>query len=150
MTPSYVSRQSIGERIAMIDELLRRIRGLPLLNEKAFFGDYRNVYTAESALRRALEALADAGRHILAKGFADATQEYKAIARRLGEYGVLDSAIAKQFEQMMGYRNRLVHFYDEVTPEEIYLICRNDLDDIERVEQAYIAWLQANPDRVRD
>lgn len=150
MTPSQVSRQSIGERIALIDELLRRIRSLPLTDEEAFFADFRNVYAAESALRRILEALADSGRHILAKGFADSTTEYKQIAQRLGEYNVLDETVARQFRQMMGYRNRLVHFYDEVTPNEIFGICQEYLDDVEKIEQAYVAWLTANPDRVRN
>ncbi len=150
MSPSSVSRQSILDRLALVDELLRRVRSLPLHDEEEFFDDFRNVYTAESALRRSLEALADAGRHILAKGYADGTREYRQVAERLGERDVLNEQITKQFREMMGYRNRMVHHYDEVTPDEIYQICLNNLNDIEAVERAYIAWMEANPDRVRD
>jgi len=31
---------------------------------------------------------------------------------------------------MAGYRNRLVHFYHEVGPEELFEICANDSADI--------------------
>ena len=34
--------------------------------------------------------------------------------------------------EMAGYRNRLVHFYFEVSPEELYQILQNNLDDVER------------------
>ena len=34
---------------------------------------------------------------------------------------------------MAGYRNRLVLFYHEVTPNELYQIIREDINDIEEV-----------------
>ena len=69
MNPGSLSRRVIADRIAWIDDMLREIRALPLGDAQAFFGDSRNVWAAESCLRRALEALLDLGRHILAKGF---------------------------------------------------------------------------------
>ena len=32
---------------------------------------------------------------------------------------------------MAGYRNRMVHFYREVTPQELYQIAKDNLKDIE-------------------
>jgi len=32
--------------------------------------------------------------------------------------------------KMAGYRNRMVHFYHEITPEELHEICLNHLDEI--------------------
>jgi len=34
--------------------------------------------------------------------------------------------------EMAGYRNRIVHFYHEITNEELYEILQNDLKDIEQ------------------
>ena len=75
-----------------------------------FFADRRNVWTAESCFRRALEALLDLGRHILTKGFSLGVSEYKEIATRLGEQGVLSQGEAELLRTLAGYRNRLVHF----------------------------------------
>ena len=33
--------------------------------------------------------------------------------------------------KMAGYRNRIVHFYAEIIPEELYGIINNDLGDFE-------------------
>lgn len=42
---------------------------------------------------------------------------------------------------MAGYRNRMVHFYDEVTPEELYQIVQDDIKDIEEHRYEIIkAW----------
>lgn len=77
MTPSYLSRRVIVERLSLLNHLIGQIERLPLDDEDAFFADSRNVHTAESCLRRALEALFDIGRHILGKAYgvpAEATE----------------------------------------------------------------------------
>jgi len=48
---------------------------------------------------------------------------------------------------MAGYRNRLIHFYDEVTPEELYEILQDDLKDIETFAKA-LKDLVGHPDRI--
>lgn len=37
---------------------------------------------------------------------------------------------------LAGYRNRMVHFYHEITPKELYEICSGELEDIE--EEIYL------------
>lgn len=150
MNPSSVSGKVVTERLLLIEELLHDIRLLPLSDSTLFLLDKRNVWTAESCLRRCLESLLDIGRHILAKAFARGVAEYKDIPRQLKERGVFDQAEFQLLFQMAGYRNRMVHFYHEVTPDELYRICTTELDDIERVADAYRRWLRANPQLVSD
>jgi len=52
----------------------------------------------ESYLRRALEAIFDIGRHILAKsGYTDLLYEYKSIAKGLFELGIVDKDLEEKF-----------------------------------------------------
>ena len=69
MSPSKVSRKVVIDRIAWVDRMLAAIRALPLASRAAFTADERNIWSAESCLRRALEALFDIGRHVLARGY---------------------------------------------------------------------------------
>lgn len=87
MTPGRLSEKIVSERSEWVPEMLERIRALPVGSLEEFKADRRNVDAAESCLRRALEALLDLGRHVLAKGFGDAPAEYKAVASTLGERG---------------------------------------------------------------
>lgn len=47
---------------------------------------------------------------------------------------------------MAGYRNRLTHFYADVTPEEIYKVITVHLDDFNTFLQA-IKDLMKNPEK---
>ncbi|GAG51554.1 unnamed protein product, partial [marine sediment metagenome] len=38
---------------------------------------------------------------------------------------------AERLRLMAGYRNRLVHFYHDVNDNELYLILKNNLSDME-------------------
>ena len=90
MAPGKISNRVIAERVAWINNMIREIGQLPLGDHQSFTSDKRNVWAAESCLRRALEALMDLGRHILAKGFGRGVSEYKEIASNLDESGVLN------------------------------------------------------------
>jgi len=148
MTPMAVSKRVVADRLDLIDSLLREIRSLPLGDQTLFFSDRRNLWSAESCLRRSLEALFDVGRHILAKGYGSGVSEYKEIALRLQEEAALTEAEAELLTVLAGYRNRLVHFYHEVSAQELFEICSNQLGDLELIQGAYRRWMKEHPEKV--
>lgn len=150
MTPGPISASVVADRVAWIRRMLAGIRSLPLQSLDEFTTSPSTVAAAESYLRRALEALLDLGRHVLAKGFAQAVAEYKAIATALAEQGVLGAGDAALLVLLAGYRNRMVHFYHAVTDEELRLICRDNADYIEHVLDTMLAWLSTHPTKVDD
>jgi uncharacterized protein YutE (UPF0331/DUF86 family) len=150
MSPGLISRIVVADKVAAIQRMLDGIRSLPLDDLEAFTADPRMVAAGDSYLRRALEALLDLGRHVLAKGFGRAPAEYAEVARQLGEVGVVDSTRAARLTLMARYRNRMVHFYDEITDDELHRILTRELRDIEDLVTAVAGWLAANPDRVSE
>ena len=138
----------VVDRAEWVRRMLHRIGELPLTSLDEFRADPRNVAAAESYLRRALEALLDLGRHILAKGFGEYVSSYKDIAVKLGEVGVLPGPEAAIARQLAGYRNRLVHFYHEIGEEELFEICSSKVEDVEKVLNGMLDWLRTNRDKV--
>ena len=147
MTPAAVSKRVVADRLDLIDSFLREVRSLPLGDQTLFFADRRNLWSAESCLRRSLEALFDVGRHI-AKGYGAGVSEYKEIALRLQEKAALTETEAELLTVLAGYRNRLVHFYHEVSAQELFEICSNQLGDLELIQSAYRRWMKEHPERV--
>ncbi len=148
MTATGIKEKVVAQRVAWIEEMLRGVAALPLDTFDRFVADPRNVAAADSYVRRSLEALLDLGRHILAKGFGRAVSEYREVARQLLAAGVLTEDDARVLGEMAGYRNRLVHFYDEVTPPELYRICTKRLSDVTTIVNAFRTWIEQHPERV--
>jgi len=108
------------------------------------------VAAGESFLRRSLEGLLDLGRHVLVKGFGKVVPDYAAVADELGAQGILPPESAAKLRLMARYRNRMVHFYDDVTPPELYGIPTKERQDVEEILAAIQRWLAAHPEASDD
>ena len=87
---------------------------------------------AEYHLHHALEGVFHIGSHILSRIPGGQATEYAESARKLGEFGIIDKEFANTtLVKMAKYRNRIVHFYAQITPEEYYNIIKNNLGDFD-------------------
>ncbi len=137
MTPGAVNLKVVEDRLAIVLRYVTALRGLPASTLEEFLSDPRNPASAESFLRRAIQALFDATRHLLSMGFGLGALEYKDVARLANEKGIVtDPHLAERFGKIAGYRNRMTHFYDQVTPEELFGILRDRLGDLESLADA--------------
>lgn len=148
MVPSQIRKRIVAEKVGWIREMCASMRRLPLDTGDLFQSDPRNPAAAESYLRRAIEAVIDLHRHILAKGFGIAVLEYKEIASALVEHKVIDEATGLLLKRLAGHKNRLVHFYNEVSTRELYDICTTQIKDIEEVTDAAIQWIHNHPEKI--
>jgi uncharacterized protein YutE (UPF0331/DUF86 family) len=72
----------------------------------------------------------DIGSHLLSRIPGARPSAYKDIPRLLDKYNIIPADFAeKKLAKMAGYRNRMVHFYGEITQEEIFKIIQEELDD---------------------
>jgi len=74
------------------------------------------------------------------------TTEYKEIAKGLSENKVLVEKEAELMRKMAGYRNRMVHFYHEITPEELHEICLYHLSEIKLLVDKLVQWTKEHQD----
>jgi len=150
MTPGPIRQKTVAAKAQGIREMLVAITSLPLASAVVFSSDLRMVAAGESFLRRALEGLLDLGRHVLAKGFGKVVPEYAAIADELAAQGILTVDDARKLRVMARYRNRMVHFYDDITPAELYEILTKERGDVDAVLGAILAWLADHPEASTD
>lgn len=134
MTMGRVSLKIVADLLRTIEVCLEDLRKLPTDSLEEFTFDFRNSAAAESLLRRAIQALFDLLRHILAKGYGKGTLEYKELARLAADKGLIqDARLAAVLKELGGFRNRLTHVYQDVTSEELYGILKNELGDLEGI-----------------
>jgi len=150
MSPSKIRLKSVTAKAELIREMLAAIETLPLASEAEFSADLRMVAAGESFLRRSLEGLLDLGRHVLAKGFGKVVPEYAAVADELAAQGILSPESAAKLRLMARYRNRMVHFYDDILPRELYGILARERGDVEEILAAIQRWLTSHPEACTD
>jgi uncharacterized protein YutE (UPF0331/DUF86 family) len=61
----------------------------------------------------------------------------------LGAQGVITKALADVLYTMAGYRNRMVHFYREITAPELNLILKENLEDLDRFVKQIGSFIEA-------
>jgi uncharacterized protein YutE (UPF0331/DUF86 family) len=131
LTPTGIRLKVVEDRIGFLERCLAELHELPAGSLAEFLGDRRNAASAESLLRRGIEALLDTARHLLAKGLGIPVVEYGEVALQAVKHGLVeDRALGEAFGKIAKYRNRMAHFYDEITDEELYGIVRNHLGDL--------------------
>lgn len=138
---SKVNRRLVRSQIAGIRRSVRRLRQLGGLPKEHFLASPDNFAIAEHHLRRSLEAVFDAGRHIAARSGLGAAQEYADVPRLLEEGGVLTADTAKAAAALARLRNRLVHFYWQVDAEEMHSVLGERLTLVEAFCREVLAWL---------
>lgn len=141
MVISNLNIKQLEDRLTFINQAVARLKQLGAMERNAFLQDDFPAIT-ESYLRRALEAVFDIARHILAKTAEKGVVEYKETARLLGKQGIIPLELSERLHLMAGYRNRLVHFYGEVTDQELYDIIRDHLKDFEDFIKAMVHFLK--------
>ena len=126
-----INKKIILERIDIIQNSLKKLNQMKNLTPGQFMRE-ENFALAEHYLRYALEAVFDICAHILSRIPGVQVDEYKKMAIEMGKQKIIPKDFAeKTLFKMAGYRNRLTHFYFEVTPKEMYEIVKNNLGDFE-------------------
>jgi uncharacterized protein YutE (UPF0331/DUF86 family) len=109
-------------------EELKKLGALPFLE----FSEGDGYKLAQYHLHRALEGVFNIAAHILSRIPGAQATTYKDTALKLGEFGIVPKEFAENnLAKMANYRNRLVHFYAEITPQELYDLLRNNLGDFD-------------------
>jgi len=144
MVPGDINESVVAQRASWVLEMIGALRELPIQSKDEFLQNKHHIAAAESYLRRSLEALFDIGRHILAKKFAFPATEYKEIAKGLSDKNVIVGIEAEWMRKMAGYRNRMVHFYHENTPDELQEICLNHSGEIRILLERMLQWVKEN------
>lgn len=143
MNPLPLEKETILVRVNGIQGELSELRRLAKISLNDFSpGDPYKL--AQYHLHRALEGVFHISAHLLSRlpgGGGGGT--YKEMAKLLGEKGIVTMEYASNnLKKMAGYRNRLVHFYSEITPQELHQILNNNLEDIEVFLKAVKSVLQ--------
>jgi uncharacterized protein YutE (UPF0331/DUF86 family) len=125
-----LNRELLEALIGYIEESLKSLERFKRVSSEIFLSNPDNFRIAFYDLHRALEAVMDIGSHILSRIPGGRPASYKDIPRLLERNRIIPSPFAGgKMIKMAGYRNRMVHFYGNINPDELFRIIQDDLED---------------------
>ena len=103
-------------------------------------------YGLRSAIERnfqiSIESALDIGEIIISARNFEKPEDYKSVILILGKNAILPMNFAKEFALAAGFRNILVHMYDEVDVEILIEYLQNKLEDFDKFAKFIAKYLE--------
>ncbi|MHB8076489.1 DUF86 domain-containing protein [Desulfosporosinus fructosivorans] len=133
-----VDKDIIQRKLSFIDLKLGNLETLKLMERHDFLASFQAVDAAKYNLQVCIEALIDVSNHVVARERWGIPSTSAEVVKLIIQHGVLDKDKEPSLVQMVKFRNRIVHLYQEVDDSEIYRILQENLDDIKGFIQAVL------------
>jgi len=126
-----VNKQKMRDKIQFIKEKLTRLSQINKAGDEAFLADPFLPDAAVRLLQVSIEAMIDIAGHIVAREQLGSPKTYRESFELMAKAGILPRERLPTYINMVKFRNRAVHLYDNISNEEILKIIKNNLQDFE-------------------
>ena len=118
----------IAKKLAQVETYVSELRKLS--TPAKIENDLREQRFVEHTLQIAIQAALDAASHIVSDERLGEPNTNRELFDLLARAGFLDSELATRLQDMVGFRNILVHGYDSVDLAIVRDVVENRLDDL--------------------
>lgn len=124
-----IERDKIRQKIQFMRDRLRQLEDVQSMTYEDFMTQPFVLDGSLRLLQVMIEAMLDIGSHIVAREGYGIPHTYANVISLLMDNDVLPKDQANIYIDMVGFRNRIVHLYDEVEPEIVYKLISQSLGD---------------------
>jgi uncharacterized protein YutE (UPF0331/DUF86 family) len=144
MAPDKATLFSLLDTLREAQQKLTILKQVP---QADFIEDFTKVESAKHLLQVSVQACIDMAHHIIAeKGWRTPQSSADAFII-LQEAGLFPAAFLPTLQNMVRFRNRVVHLYWDVNAETVYQIVQNNLQDFDEFAQYLLHFIeQDSPD----
>lgn len=118
----------VAKKLAFIETCVRELR--TLARPERIADDVREERFVEHTLQLAIQAALDVGSHIVSDDRLGEPETGRDVFRLLARAGVVADPLAERLERMAGFRNVVVHLYQDVDLDIVRDVVLNHLGDL--------------------
>jgi uncharacterized protein YutE (UPF0331/DUF86 family) len=137
----------IKEHLQQLNKYYLHLAEMRKLKREVFIQDAVFQGAAERFLQLAIESCLNIGNRILSlqqfQKPLNPPQTYADIFLSLKDIGVIDQDLSDKLVMMAKFRNRLIHLYWEISPEKIFEIVQNNLEDFKLFEKKIVEFVRS-------
>lgn len=139
-----ISRRVVEKKVSKIKEMIRRIENMDFSEEQYFDESYPYQDALMFDLIQCVELATDIATHIIAANDLPRPETHKEVFLNLGKEGYLSKEIAEAMGKAVGFRNIIIHEYDDVEfdPAKVYRDYKDDVRDTKKFCAEIVAILE--------
>lgn len=138
-----IRRNSITERIKELDTIVQELAQYQATTLAKLESDLSRRWIIERGLIAAASLVLDIADHILTEEFSIYTATYEASLKALQEHQVISDLLYHQIKGLGGFRNVLVHLYQEIDLEQVLTSHHKALIVFPKFAQEIFLWLDS-------
>ncbi len=119
----------VRRKLILLENYKRELAKLPDKNLAEFRKDFALQKAVEKMLEDMIQVCIDVAKHIIADEKMRIPDDNKGAFDVLNDNGVLSQKTSGTFKKMAGFRNILVHLYEKIDIETVYINYRRRIGD---------------------
>ena len=139
-------KEDVQSKLDIIPENLEKFEILRGMDYETFILDFRNIDSALHRFQTSIQALVDIGGYIIASLGLRTPGTSGDVVDILVEHNLLKGEQRGRYISMIQFRNRIVHFYNDMDLKILYQILQEELVDIRELYQRLILIIDQHPD----
>jgi len=118
----------VAKKLAFVETCVRELR--TLARPERIAEDVRERRFVEHTLQLAIQAALDVGSHLVSDERLGEPDTSRDVFRLLARAGIVSEDLGARLERMAGFRNVVVHLYQDVDVGIVRDVVENHLDDL--------------------
>ena len=139
-------KEDVQSKLDNIPESLEKLEILRGIDYEKFVSDFRNIDSALHRFQTSIQALVDIGGYIIASLGLRTPGTSGDVIDILVEHNLLNKEKRDRYIPMIQFRNRIVHFYNDIDLKILYQILQEELVDIRGLYHELILVIDLHPD----
>jgi len=140
-----MKKEDVQNKLDIIPENLEKLGILRAMGYEEFISDFRNIDSALHRFQTSIQALVDIGGYIIASLGLRAPSTNGEVIDILVEHGLLNAAQRDRYISMIQFRNRIVHFYNDIDLKVLYQILQEEVVDIRELYRTLTLIIEGHP-----
>jgi uncharacterized protein YutE (UPF0331/DUF86 family) len=141
-----MKKEDVQSKLDIIPENLEKLEILRALGYEEFASDFRNIDSALHRFQTSIQALVDIGGYIIASLGLRTPGTSGDVIDILVAHNLLRKEQRDRYISMIQFRNRIVHFYNDMDVKILYQILQEELVDIRELYHTLILIIDQHPD----
>jgi uncharacterized protein YutE (UPF0331/DUF86 family) len=141
-----MKKEDVQNKLDIIPENLEKLEIFRAMGYEEFTSDFRNIDSALHRFQTSIQALVDIGGYIIASLGLRAPGTSGEVIDILVEHLLLNAAQRDRYISMIQFRNRIVHFYNDIDLKILYQILQEEVVDIRELYRTLILIIEDHPE----